>query len=61
MGSGDRLHVQPWRHGDDLLDAEQIVVESTAAGVSVVCVGDDVPLADRLRGGRPRSTGATPR
>ena len=44
MGSDDRLHVQAWRHGDDLLDAGQIVLELAAAGASVVCVGDDVPL-----------------
>ena len=43
-GSDDRLHVQAWRHGDDLLDAGQIVLELAAAGASVVCVGADVPL-----------------
>ena len=43
-GPDDRLHVQAWRHGDDLLDAGQIVLELAAAGASVVCVGDDVPL-----------------
>ena len=44
MGPDDRLHVQAWRHGEDLLDAERIVSELAAAGAGVVCAAADVPL-----------------
>ncbi len=44
IGPDDRLHVQAWRDGDDRLDAEQIVLQLSAVGASVVCAGADVPL-----------------
>ena len=44
IGPDDRLHVQAWRDGDDRLDAEQIVLQLSAVGTSVVCAGADVPL-----------------
>ena len=45
LASDDRLHVQAWRDGEQTLDVQRIVMELAAAGASVVCVGDDVPLA----------------
>jgi pilus assembly protein CpaE len=43
-GTAHPLHLQAWRNGQ-VFPAERIVHEVEAQSASVVCIGDDVPLA----------------